>query len=286
MKVMTRVSGLFLAGLALMLTASGCLEADRKEDPSTPRKASPVQATSPSAPGGGGMPPGESPTALQGEAPKDELPNLNAYLEVNGEQRRVLVNAEVCLRKGLLEQLLTKKRTKEHEAILAADADAALIHALLLATGAKPGSPVKLFPKFEPPTGTPIKVTLEYPLRLVPDPQKKGKFLRVTPQKQTTRVPAQQWVRSTKTGKDLDTDWVFAGSFLTPDPFDKTKPPFYRANDGDVICVSNFDTAMLDVPFNSSKDNDDLSFEAHTERIPPEKTPVVVILEPVLPKKK
>jgi hypothetical protein len=41
----------------------------------------------------------------------------------------------------------------------------------------------------------------------------------------------------------------------------------------------------LDVPFLSTKDNADLDFEAHTERIPPEKTAVVVILEPVVEKK-
>ena len=39
-------------------------------------------------------------------------------------KRRVLVNAEVCLREGQLELFLCRKQTKEHEAILAADVDA------------------------------------------------------------------------------------------------------------------------------------------------------------------
>src|SRR5262249_39952887 len=52
----------------------------------------------------------------------------NVYLEIQGEQRRVLVESYVCLRKGQLEQFLTRKRTKEHEAILAADVDARKIH--------------------------------------------------------------------------------------------------------------------------------------------------------------
>ena len=64
----------------------------------------------------------------------------------------------------------------------------------------------------------------------------------------------------------------------------------YAANQGDVICVANFDTALLDLPIMSSKDNDDLVFEAHTARIPPLETRVLVILEPVVakdqPKKK
>ena len=59
-------------------------------------------------------------------------------------------------------------------------------------------------PKFQPPTGTTIKITLEYPLRLAPDPKQKGKFVRVTGAKETTRVRAQRWVRGSKTKKDLD----------------------------------------------------------------------------------
>jgi hypothetical protein len=200
-------------------------------------------------------------------AKKAEL-GKNVYLEIQGSQRRVRINSYVCLRQGLLEQFLTRKGTKEHEAILAADVDARLVHAALVSTGAEPGSPVKYVPKYQPARGTRIKIYLEY--------SDKGK---------PKRVPAQHWIRSFKTKKTLDSDWVFAGSVLIPDPLDKTKTPFYAANDGDVICVSNFDSAMLDLPINSSKDNDDLQFEAYTERIPPRETPVQVILEPVLKKR-
>ncbi len=69
-------------------------------------------------------------------------------------------------------------------------------------------------------------------------------------------------------------------------PLEKDKPPLYAANSGDVICVSNFAEAMLDLPINSSKNNAELEFEAFTERIPPVGTPVTVILEPVLEAKK
>ncbi len=79
---------------------------------------------------------------------------------------------------------------------------------------------------------------------------------------------------------------MFAGSVLYPDPFDKTKPPIYAANEGDIICVANFESAMLDLAVVSTKDNDDLAYEANTERIPALETPVVVILEPVPAKKK
>ncbi len=193
----------------------------------------------------------------------------NIVLEIQGEQRRVRVHAEVCLREGLLEQLLTKKRQKEHEAILAADIDARELHLALTLAGAEPGKTVQFRPKLVAPSGTTIKIFLEF--------KKDGKDV---------RVPAQHWIKNIKSKKDFHTDWVFAGSILIPDPTDRKKKPFYGANDGDVITVVNFESACLDVPFLSTKDNADLDFEAHTERIPALKTAVTVILEPVVEKKK
>lgn len=203
-------------------------------------------------------------------APSKRVPvGKNIFLEIQGNQRRVRVQAEVCLREGLLEQLMTRKRTKEHEATLAADIDARELHVALTLAGAEPGTTVQFRPKLKPPTGTPLKIYLEY--------QSKG---------QEVRVPAQQWIRNIKSKKEFPSDWVFAGSVLIPDPLDKTKKPFYGANDGDIITVVNFESSCVDVPFLSTKDNDDLIYEANTTRIPALKTPVTVILEPVPDKKK
>lgn len=193
----------------------------------------------------------------------------NIFLEINGAKRRVLVNTKVCLRQGQLEQLMTRKRTKEHEAILVADIDARDLHQALLLAGAEPGSPVTFLPKFTPPSGTAIKISLEY--------QENGK---------TIRRPAQDWIRDVKTKKALATDWVFAGSRLFKDPINPAGPPEYLANSGDVICIANFDTALLDLPIDSTKDNENLSYEANTDAIPALETPVTLILEPVLAKKK
>jgi hypothetical protein len=193
----------------------------------------------------------------------------NVFLEVDKakDERRVWIEAEVCLRQGMLEQLLTRARTKEHEAVLAADVDASVVHTALTLARAEAGSPVKYRPKFEPPKGTVIRVTLQW--------KNKDKI---------ERVDAKEWVRNFKTKKTLGVDWVFAGSQLYKDPLEPDKKPYYAANDGDLICLSNFDTALLDVPFESTKDNDELYFEANTDKIPPLKTKVWVILEPVLKK--
>jgi hypothetical protein len=50
------------------------------------------------------------------------------------------------------------------------------------------------------------------------------------------------------------------------------------AADGDFICVSNFASAMLDLPINAPNANSALLFEAFHERIPPAGTPVALIL--------
>ena len=181
----------------------------------------------------------------------------------------MLINAVVCLRMGLLEQFMCRAMTKEHEAILAADIDARHVHAALIAAGAEAGSPVKFQPKYTPARGTVIKVFVQY--------EAQGK---------TIKVPAQQWVKNIKTGKELSHDWVFAGSIFFDNPRDPKAPPHYGANEGDVICLSNFDVAMMDLPIESSADNEDLDFEAFTDRIPAEGTNVLVILEPVLAAKK
>jgi hypothetical protein len=192
----------------------------------------------------------------------------NVFLEVLSDRRRVLISAEVCLRQGQLEMLLTRKGCKTHEAILAADIDARNVHTALELANAVSGSTVRLDP-FRPPSGTRIKISLIY--------EKDGK--KVT-------VPAQSWIRNFKTGKELESDWVFAGSMLVDNPLDPGAPKKYMANDGDVICVTNFEDAMLDVAIESSKVWAAHAYECWTERIPDEGTKVVVVLEPVVGKKK
>ena len=87
---------------------------------------------------------------------------LGTSLWFDPKGRRLIVRARVVLREGPLEHLLCLKGTKEHEAILATDAVPCQIHAGLLLTGAEPGHPVRFLPKFEPPTGDPIAIELEW----------------------------------------------------------------------------------------------------------------------------
>lgn len=65
------------------------------------------------------------------------------------------------------------------------------------------------------------------------------------------------------------------------DPLDGKE--YYQADGGDLICVSNFPTATLDIPIESSQSNDALLFEVFEGRVPPRGTPVEIILAPAPP---
>jgi hypothetical protein len=99
-------------------------------------------------------------------------------------------------------------------------------------------------------------------------------------------VPAGEWVKDRRTGKDLATDWVFAGSRFFEDPDNAQAPPYYMANNGEFISLANFPDSMLDLPIKSSQEAAELMFEINTARIPPVRTPVLITLEPVVEKKK
>ena len=193
----------------------------------------------------------------------------NISIETQGKKRRIAVDAYVCLREGPLELLMTRAKMKEHEAVLAADINVKLLHAGLLAIKAKPGAPVQFEPKYKPAHGQTIKVTLIY--------EKKGKLI---------QVPAQEWILNTTTKKPMDKEWVFGGSRLVQNPLDpKGKALFLAHQDGDVVCISNFESALLDVPVKVTKVNEELMYEARTAVIPKEETKVKVIFEAVPPKK-
>jgi hypothetical protein len=83
--------------------------------------------------------------------------------------------------------------------------------------------------------------------------------------------------------RQMEADWVFAGSGFYVD--EETGKKFYLAEDGDLICVANFPSAMIDVAVESSAGTEGLLFESYTERIPPKGTAVTVELIPVLDKK-
>lgn len=241
--------------------------ADAKPETRPGGKTADTPATTP-ARAKDGQPSGE------GDAPNlvnlEGLTRLSKDREVwvDVERQRVIVGGKVCLNRGMLEMFACPRGTKEHESIVSLNAKAYEIHAALLAVGAKPGRPVRYQPEYQAAEGEVIKVDVQWR-------DAEGK---------PHSVPAQQWIRQVKSGEPMAQDWVFAGSGFWKDT--ATGKEHYLAEGGEVICVSNFGTALLDLPIQSSQDNADLMFEAFTDHIPPLETPVRVILSRVPAKAK
>src|SRR4051812_1753492 len=186
---------------------------------------------------------------------------LGQSLWFDPQGRRLIARARVVFREGPLEHLLCLKGTKEHEAILATDAVPYQIQAGLIATGARKGEPVRLLPRFVPPTGSPVAIELQW---------RQGG--------QTHSADARDWIRDDRAKATLKIDWVFAGSELINVP--GSDKPVFAADDGDLVTVVNFSSAILDLPFASTASDADRLFVANTERIPPRGTAVLMILQP------
>lgn len=275
------------------------------------------------------IPPAEKPPAGEGEEAKLVPLNEQKTILLDRANRKLIVETKVVLQEGMLEMLLCKQQTKEHESILAFEGEAKILHAGLLALGLEPGTPVVFIPEFKPPTGPKLKIELVWE-------DKEG---------EEQRVPAHRWIRHSihryfaaplamlptdvdlpqddplrydSTNNELswygpmnakqrdhylslseDPDWeeaiksfyertrsrpltadfVFAGSQFAIN--EATGERIYLAESGDVICVANFPSAMIDISERSSADGQStLLYEAWAERIPPRDTPVRLEISP------
>jgi hypothetical protein len=198
---------------------------------------------------------------------------------IDADRKRVVLRGGVCLREGPLELFAcihrwvedefaeggkVRRGTKEYESVVTVNTTAAHVHTALLAVGAEPGGPVRFTPEYEPASGTRIDVLLSWE-------DADGK-------RQESK--AQEWIQSVQTGESMEHSWVFAGSGFRVN--EATGERRYLGEAGNLICVSNFPDAVMDIPVQSSAANAALLFEAFTERIPPVGTPVTILLVPQL----
>ena len=126
------------------------------------------------------------------------FPNEECWFDL--KRKIVVIGGEICQREGVLEMFACPSGTKEHESIVAVHCRAATAHAYLLAVGAQPGSPVTYQPDYSPAKGPQIDVYVLW---------KDERGVR-------HKRKAQELVRYVKTGREMDHNWVFAGSqFIT-----------------------------------------------------------------------
>ncbi len=212
--------------------------------------------------------------ALSLSLPKQPL--ISWQKRTKGIERRVVLELEVVLTQGYLEHFISRSEAgKDHESILSNEFDAEILHdALLHFAGLHPGKPARFINEkreldFKPATGETVKIYLEYT-------DADGKII-VT--------PAQSWVVGAKDGKPMTADWVFAGSFKGKSTTAMGEEfVYFGANDGRVVCLANFSTALLDLPVESEKgdpNGDSLSYKANTAAIPERGTKVRALFEAV-----
>ena len=193
---------------------------------------------------------------------KQIFPTSELWLDKANNQ--VIVGGKICLQEGQLEMFACPSGTKEHESVVSAAATSFQIHAMFLALGCNPGTPVSWHPEYRAASGPTVVMEIAW---------KDGDTVK--------RIPIQQMIRNFETKKALDTEFVFVGSQFYVHP-DGTKE--YYGDAGEMVCLSNFSTAMIDIPIKSGDSDDSLLFEASTENIPPVNTQVYIFFQPEIKK--
>ena len=95
---------------------------------------------------------------LDGSVPLN--PERTAFL--NSKEKKLLLHTEIACNDCLLEMFCCIEQTKEHESVLRWRGKAYVLHAGLMATGAKPGKPVSFRPDFTPPSGELIDIIVHW----------------------------------------------------------------------------------------------------------------------------
>ena len=194
------------------------------------------------------------------------------------KNKTAVLHGAVGLRRGPLELFactgrVTRDRSikdrvfadgpKAHESVVVFDIIPHLMHAALLAAGAQPGKPAVFSPQFVPPSGDLIEVTVRWK-------DEQGKI---------QQCAAGEWVLDEQNKEVMKTPFVFTGSMFMVNRDGRRM--YMGDSDGELICVSNFPSAVMDVPIESSGDNDSRLFIANEAKIPPCGTPVTMILKPI-----
>ncbi|UCC31049.1 MAG: hypothetical protein JSU86_01990 [Phycisphaerales bacterium] len=180
-------------------------------------------------------------------------------VRIDWERRVVEVDAEIVLRKGPLELLACSSHTREHESILVVRARPMNIFQAMGLIGLQPGSPVRYDEeqgRWLAPVGEPVEIKVRY---------REGENVRT--------VPVRKWLMDVQRRRPPERiSWVFSGS----QTFENGR--FGADVDGTVVCVVDFDTALITVGALHSADNELLWLEANTEAIPPVGTPCTLLI--------
>ncbi|MCX5671686.1 MAG: YdjY domain-containing protein [Planctomycetota bacterium] len=187
---------------------------------------------------------------------------------VRGKAKEVRLSGTVCLQKGPLELFVCTQGSREYESVIVVKAKPSHVTFALALLGLAPGRPGMRTEggAFSPPAGAVLDIVARYSVERTENGAKKG---------EVREVPAWKLLKVAGAGESLDRpiEWVYVG---------RPEPEALRAADreGTVVCLSNFLEAVIDVPFESTNINADLLYEADFKNVPPQGTPVELIIRP------
>ncbi len=196
--------------------------------------------------------------ALHSARAKPFMPGVR----INWPNREVEVAGVVVLREGMLELFACSPDTREHESIVRISARPTHVYQALGLLGLEPGSPPRWDPEMErgfAATGPRLRLRVRY--------QRDGRLY-------TDEI--HRWMWNIMTDEPAPpAQWVFSGS-LRDD-----RGRLAVAFEGTVVCVVDFQAALISLPQSYSDSNEDLWLRPHAERIPPLGTPCVLLIQAV-----
>ena len=205
---------------------------------------------------------GDKPTSV---TPKSQVSQTDIikfkYLSVDRKKGVITIDAKVVRAEHGLEFLLCRDRTKEYESLLSTKATGQELHAGLLMLGLDPGKPAEFDgEKYIPPRGAGLKIVIKWK-------DKTGKL---------HQSNVADWVKSSKKDKAKfkPERFIFVGSEILPDGT-------YEADQtGGLIALANLSSAVIDVPFESTRSLENRRFEVDVKKLPPSGTDVKVLIIP------
>ncbi len=166
---------------------------------------------------------------------------------------------EVVLRDGALELLACSPRTREHESILTVRARPMHVFQAMGLIGLKPG--------------TPMRYDQSRDLQLAPTGEALDLQVSCGKGKDKRAGPVERWLLDVRRSRPPEKlNWVFAGSRTLRDG------RFAADVDGTVVCVVDFESALISLGALHSADTELLWLAANTEAIPPIGTPCTLLI--------
>lgn len=201
------------------------------------------------------------------------------HITIHAVERRVDVEAVVCLEEGFLELIACGRDSKEHESVIMVEAKPSHIHAALLLIGAQAGNPAMRKPLDEegtrwenlPPQGQPIKVSLVF-TKEGEKPMERPISNFIAP---SINPPG---LREASGGENKFPDtFLFTGSMFHGEAEDRK----YIADfSGHVISVATFGDEVFSLSEIHGQDNSSLSWQIKPGSLPQLGTKVILRLRP------